>query len=192
MLATRYSEDGLLDDLDTAIELQETARNLSPSEALWFHDKQLCEDYIRRYNRLKSEGDLEKALAAGQRSVKEADPRKENQADAIFQLGCAQGTAYNRTKDGDMLSKAIASVKTADQLKIELLWRSVTVKENLARLLGLRYDVDANAEDGAEAIKLARDAVDILRKLSDRGNQAREARCLEILGETYWTRYKKI
>ena len=191
VLATRYSEDGVVDDLDTAIELQETARALSPYGGLWFHDKQLCEYYIRRCTRLESEEDLGKALAAGQRSVDETGPQMASRADSIFQLGCAQGTAYNRTKDREMLSKAIASLRTADQLETELLWRSVAVKENLAQSLGLRYDVDGNAQDGAEAIKLARDAVDILRKLSGRGNQAREARCLEILGVIYWTRYTK-
>ena len=130
---------------------------------------------------MESEEDLEKALAAGQRGVDEAGPEKECEAESISQLGYAQGTAYYRTITREVLSKAIANLRTADQLNTKLLWRRVAVKENLAQSLGLRYDLDGNAQDGAEAIKLARDAVDILRKLSGRGKQAREARCQKIL-----------
>ena len=87
-----------------------------------------------------------------------------------------------------MLSKAIASIRTADQHKTELLWRSFAVTENLAQLLRIRYEIEGNPADGAEATKLAREAVDILRRLSGRGNHACEARCLGILGDIYWTR----
>lgn len=192
VLATRFTHDGVLNDIDIAIELQETAIPLSVSQVLWFHYKQLCEYYIYRFNHLEIGIDLERALAAGQRSVDEAGPSKKDQADSIFQLGCAQGTAYYRTKNVDMLSKAISSFTVADRLNTESLWRSVAVIENLAQALGIRYEIEDKAEDGAEAIKLAREAIDILRRLSGRGNHNREARCLGVLGEIYRKRVQKL
>jgi tetratricopeptide (TPR) repeat protein len=189
-LANRFRDDSVVQDIDIAIVLETTAAALQ-TLGRPFHLKQLCENHIIRYNLLRSEEDLTSALSRGRECAEVAGSDKKERAGRLTVYGCAQGTSYQKTRDPQILSEAIKTLREADKLNTESLWRSVGVLENLAQLLCFQFQIGNRYEDGAEAVKLAKEAIDILRRLSGRGNHAREARCLSILGDILLARFDR-
>jgi hypothetical protein len=183
-LTDRFRYDGVLQDIDIAIVLQQTALNLPQirSNARWFHLKQLSECHILRHNRLHTGEDLEPALNAGRAAFHETSPVDKARAEAQLQFACAQATAYLHTYNDMTLENAILNLRAAEKLFTSVGWRSVSCLENLAGLLRLRFQRFGRYADAQEGIKYARESIDILRRLSGKGNNSHEARTLEILG----------
>jgi tetratricopeptide (TPR) repeat protein len=190
-LADRFRTDSVIQDIDVAIALQTAATNLQPLGARWFHLKELCEYHIIRHNISNAEEDIVSALAKGKECVEAAGPMKKNRSDCLLQYGCAQATGYQKTHAPEMLSEAIISMREAEKLSTEVLWRNVAILENLAKMLEIRFRLTGAYDDAAEGIRLIKEAIDMLRRLTGKGNHSREARCLNTLGELFLARYNK-
>jgi hypothetical protein len=183
-LTDRFRYDGVLQDIDIAIVLQHTALNLPQmrSNARWSHLKELSECHILRHNRLRTGEDIDPALNASRAAFHETSPVDKARAEAQLQFACAQATSYLYTHNDMTLENAISNFRAAEKSFTSVGWRSVSCLENLAGLLQLRFQRFERYEDAQEGIKYAREAIDILRRLSGKGNNSHEARALEILG----------
>ena len=185
-LANRFEYDGVVEDVDIAINLQHAALNLPQMKAnsRWFHLKQLCYYHTLRFNRLHEVEDIRQALDLGHRSLDASQADKRATADTRLELGCAQATSflYVSHKKED-LDDALSNFQMAEKLNTELRWRSVANLRNFARLLCIRFQQSDSYEDIAKGLEYIREAVDINRRLARKDKNPSEARCLEVLGD---------
>lgn len=194
VLADRFAYDGCIQDIDVAIELQEAALSLPQTqpESLWFHHAQLSHYWQRRYDYTRIPSDLESGEQAAREAIKAAGRAPICRARALSELACIQTISYQfavSTNKDEVIDDAISNFREAMRLRPN--WRSVIRLRNLGGALLIKFDRGGSYGVASEGVGYLREAVDILRRLSGKGNHHDEIFATSILADALIKRYRR-
>ena len=193
VLQDRFAYDGSIHDIDVAIELQKAALGLPQirQDSLWFHYAQLSHYWTRRYHHTRLESDLKSGEAAARDAIKAAGRTPACRARGLEELACIQSISYQFevSKKDEVIDEAISNFREAMKLRPD--WRSVSLLRNLGGALLIKFDRGGSYQAASEGIDCLREAVDILRRLSGKGNNQDEIFAISILADALVKRYRR-
>ena len=193
VLKDRFAYDGSIHDVDVAIELQKAALGLpqTPQGSLWFHYAQLSSYWTTRYHHTRIQSDLTSGEEAARDALKAAGRTPVCRARGLEELACIQCISYQfgvSQKNG-VIDDAISNFRQAMELRPD--WRSVSLLRNLGGALLIKFDRGGSYQAASEGINYLREAVDILRRLSGKGNNQDEIGTISILANALVKRYQR-
>ena len=193
VLADRFTYDGSIQDIDIAIELQKAAIGLPQTlqSSLWFHYAQLSHYWKMRYHHTRIQSDLKSGEEAANDAIKAAGKTPVCRARGLEELASIQCISYQFevTEKDELIDDAIANFREAMKLRPD--WRSVSLLRNLGAALLLKFDRVGSYQAASEGIEYLREAVDILRRLSGKGNNNNEVFALSNLANALQKRYRR-
>ena len=193
VLAERFAYDGCLQDIDIAIELQKTALGLPQTrqEGLWFHHAQLAQYWQKRYHHTRNPDNLVSGEEAARDSIKFAGKTPICRERGLMELACIQCISFQfeNVKEHEIIDDAISNFREAMKMRPD--WRLVALLRNLGGALLLKFDRGGSYDLAAEGIGYMREAVDILRRLSGKGNHQTEIFTTSVLADAFVKRYQR-